>query len=84
MKHKKENFHIKHFLIHDQTKSENVAALEVSIGVILTFKVIFTPLENIPTIPPLSTYIINICLVLLKRKERLQYNIYFLSGIDPL
>ena len=39
------------------------------IGITLTFKVIFTPLENIPTKPPLSTYVINICFVLFKRKS---------------
>ena len=38
----------------------------VSIGVIPTFKVIFTPLEYIPTIPPLSFYVIDICLYLAK------------------
>ena len=32
----------------------------VSIGAILTFKVIFTPLEYVPTIPPLSSYVINV------------------------
>ena len=36
----------------------------VSIGLILTFKVIFTPLEYIPTTLPLSSYVINICFVL--------------------
>ena len=34
--------------------------LVVSIGAILTFKVIFTPLKYIPTVPPLSSYVINI------------------------
>ena len=33
----------------------------VSIGVIIASKVIFTPLECIPTIPPLSSYVINVC-----------------------
>ena len=32
----------------------------VSIGAILTFKVNFTPLEYIPTMPPLSPYVSNI------------------------
>ena len=32
----------------------------VSIGAVLSFKVIFTPLEYIPTIPPLSFNLINI------------------------
>ena len=41
----------------------------VSIGAILTFKVVFTPLEYIPTIPPLSSYFINICFVLFKQRE---------------
>ena len=36
----------------------------VSIGVNHTFKVIFTPLEYILSIPPLSSYVINICLYL--------------------
>ena len=38
------------------------AGVVVSIGVNHTFKVVFTPLEYIPTIPPLCSYIINICL----------------------
>ena len=42
----------------------------VSIGVNLTFEVVFTPLEYVPTIPPLSTYVINICF---KRKEGPQH-----------
>ena len=33
----------------------------VPIGVIIASKVIFTPLECIPTIPPLSSYVINVC-----------------------
>ena len=36
----------------------------VSIGVNHTFKAIFTPLEYVPTIPPLSFYVINISLYL--------------------
>ena len=32
----------------------------VSIGVIPTFKVTFTPLEYVPTLPTLSFYVINI------------------------
>ena len=32
----------------------------VSTGVNHTFKVVFTPLEYVPTIPPLSSYVINI------------------------
>ena len=36
--------------------------LVVSIVVHPTFKVIFTPLEYDPIIPPLSSYVINICL----------------------
>ena len=38
----------------------------VSIGIIPTFKVIFTPREYVPTKPPLSSYAINICLYLAK------------------
>ena len=38
----------------------------VTIGVNPTFKVIFTPLEYVPIIPPLSSYVINICLYLAK------------------
>ena len=38
----------------------------VSIGAFLAFKFIFTPPEYIQNIPPLSSYIINICLVLFK------------------
>ena len=40
--------------------------LVVSIGVNHTFKVVFTPLEYIPNIPPLSHYVINTCLYLPK------------------
>ena len=36
----------------------------VSIGGFAAFKVIFTPLEYVLTIPPLSSYVINICFVL--------------------
>ena len=43
----------------------------VSIGVIITFKVIFTLLEYVPTI--LSSYVINICFVLFKQREGLQW-----------
>ena len=32
----------------------------VSIGAFLTFYVVFAPLEYIPTIPPLSSFVINI------------------------
>ena len=32
----------------------------VYIGVNLTFKVVFTPLEYVPTIPPLSSYVNSI------------------------
>ena len=39
----------------------------ISIGVIPTFKVIFTPLEYV-----LSSYVINICFVLFKQREGLQ------------
>ena len=48
---------------------KNSAFLDVvvSIGANPTFKVIFTPLEYIPTIPPLSSYVINICLYLTRR-----------------
>ena len=35
----------------------------VSIGAFVAFKVVFTPLENIPSIPPISSYIINIYFV---------------------
>ena len=38
----------------------------VSIGVTPTFKVIFTPLEYIPIVPPLFSCVINICLYLAK------------------
>ena len=41
----------------------------VSIGVNPTFKVIFTPLEYIPTIPPLSSYVINVCYNTEKTKD---------------
>ena len=41
----------------------------VSIGVNPTFKVIFTPLEYVPIIPPLSSYVINICLYLAKTQK---------------
>ena len=34
----------------------------VSIGAFVAFKVVFSPLEYIPSIPPLSSYIINIYL----------------------
>ena len=53
----------------------NGAPTVVSIGVNPTFKVIFTPLEYVPTKPSLSTYIINICFVLFKQKEGLQHKI---------
>ena len=33
----------------------------VSIGAFPAIKFIFTPLEYIPTIPPLSSYVINVC-----------------------
>ena len=33
----------------------------VSIGAFLAFNVVFSPLECIPTIPPLSSYVINVC-----------------------
>ena len=33
----------------------------VSIGAFPAIKVIFTPLEYIPNIPPLSSYVINVC-----------------------
>ena len=46
---------------------------EVSIGANLTFKVIFTPLEYVPTIPPLFSYVINICFVLFKQREGPQH-----------
>ena len=36
----------------------------VSIGANPTFKVIFTPMEYNPMIPPLLSYVINICFVL--------------------
>ena len=48
---------------------DKMTFLVVSIGVILTFKVIFTPLEYVPTIPLLSSHVINICSVLFKRRE---------------
>ena len=32
----------------------------VSIGAFLTFYVVFAPLEYIPTVPPLSYYVINV------------------------
>ena len=48
---------------HLALNSNNVV---VSIGVNHTFKVIFTLLEYVPTIPPLSSYIISICLYLAK------------------
>ena len=38
----------------------------VSIGVDHTFKIVFTPLEYIPSIPPLPSGIIKICLYLAK------------------
>ena len=41
----------------------------VSIGTNPTFKVKLTPIEYIPSIPPLSSYIINICLYLAKRLQ---------------
>ena len=44
----------------------------VSIGVIPTLKVVFTPLEYVPTIPPLSSYVINICLYLAKIRRPLK------------
>ena len=48
-------------------------AIVVSIGAFLAFKVIFTPLEYILTIPPLSSYVINICFVLFKQREGPQH-----------
>ena len=39
----------------------NPMLLVVSIGVNPSFKVIFTPLEYVPIVPPLSTYVINVC-----------------------
>ena len=57
--------------------------LVVSIGDILTFKVPFTPLEYIPTIHPLSFYIINVCYKrqrkntrYLKKQGMLWHNLY--------
>ena len=47
-------------------QSEQEGWKVVSIGAILTFKVIFTPLEYVLIIPPLSSYVINICFVLFK------------------
>ena len=38
----------------------------VSIGVDPAFKIIFTPLEYIPTGPPLLSYVIKICLGIYK------------------
>ena len=36
----------------------------VSIGAFVAFNVVFTPLDYIPSIPPLSSYVINIYLVM--------------------
>ena len=43
---------------------------EVSIGAFLNFYLVFAPLEYIPTIPPLSSYVINICS---KKEKDLRY-----------
>ena len=45
----------------------------LSIGAFLAFKVVFTPLEYIPTIPPLSSYVINIRFIIFKRREGPQH-----------
>ena len=37
-----------------------VCVVVVSIGGFAAFKVILTPLEYVPNIPPLSSYVINI------------------------
>ena len=49
--------------------NEMLIQLVVSIDAFLTFKVIFTLMEYVPIIPPLSHYVIDICFVLFKRKE---------------
>ena len=41
----------------------------VSIGHSHTFYVVFVPLEYVPTIPPHSSCVINICFILFKKKE---------------
>ena len=48
--------------------------------VIPTFKVIFTPLEHIPNMPPRSSYVINICLYL--AKTLLFFGLRFYKTID--
>ena len=57
----------------------NFTSMVVSIDVILNLKVVFIPLEYVPTKPPpLSSYVINICFVLFKLKEcPQQLNLYF-------
>ena len=44
------------------SQSELTTVVVVSIGAFLAFKVVFTPLEYITSIPTLSSYIINIVL----------------------
>ena len=39
----------------------------VSIGAISAFKVVFTPMKYNPIIPPLLSYVIDVCFVLTKR-----------------
>ena len=58
---------------------ESLDKLVVSIGVNSTFKVIFTPMEYIPTMSkrlhffgPRFHYVINICLYFLRKKKGLQ------------
>ena len=58
------------------SRSHRVRA--VSIGVIPTFKVIFTPLEYVPN---LSTYVINICFVLFKQKVMFRKILNQKSGV---
>ena len=43
----------------------------VSIGAFLASKVIFKPLENVPSVPPLSSYVIHVWM-----KTRQVYNLF--------